>query len=195
MSETNICLEFTDPKHIQEDLTWMRVMLAHAFAQARAGQAPGTWHSIEEDQRGHRLVLNRPELLTQAETLHVVGFFSQVSHNDPELTVAVHRADEELIEEFANCPGLYSYSSLELPGGQWGNLATFRDEEARDAWANNEKHLRAVRDFAAKHYRNIRLHNARLTGQTELELLRTKFFAYTDNLTWRAVRCCDPQQR
>lgn len=198
----NTAFSFADPQKIQEDLSWMRYMVEtvagylHNPTAPEDALAPHSYNGVEEDGRLHRVVLTRPELLREEIRLTVVGFFGEVRPG-AETAEAVHKADDELIGDFPNFGGLICYMSLQLPCGQWGNLALFKNEAARDEWARNDRHTKAVRELSAKHYTSIRLHNAKLIGhlrENHLEMERTKYYAYDSSLVWRAVRDNATQQ-
>jgi hypothetical protein len=85
-----------------------------------------------------------------------------------------------------------SYSSLELAGGDWGNLILLAGEAACEHWRVSERHADATRVLAPRHYTHVRLHRGILPGGVRAGrapvLRRTKYFDYQGGDTWRAER-------
>jgi hypothetical protein len=120
----------------------------------------------------------------------VVGFFGE---RRTDLDIApLEEANAAVVREFAKYPGITSYSSMELPGGHWANMVLHDDPVDTDYWRQSTLHADAVRRLARVHYRTVRIHNARLTTPVRydpaLTILRTKYFDYTSEPEWRAVR-------
>ena len=99
--------------------------------------------------------------------------------------------DDELIGEFPTHPGVLSYSSLELDGGDWGNLILLDGDAARERWRDGERHAYAARELT-RHYTDVRLHRGVLPGGVgagrEPVLRRTRYYDYRAAVTWRAER-------
>jgi hypothetical protein len=141
----------------------------------------------------HQIVLSQVERLRTLQELIVVGFFGHMRPGAEGSSLpAVRQVDEELIADFPSFSGILSYSSLRLEGGNWGNVATFSDMAAMEAWNCNRRHFEAVRRLSALHYGSIRLHVGRLEGgvsRGEVHLLRTKYFQFDEAGVWKAL--CD----
>src|SRR5512132_2810054 len=123
---------FTDPARTADDLAAVRVMLATVrhLTEGPAGARPFVLEAREADGREHRTVIcNGPRV-----------------------------RDDELIREFPAHPGILSYSSLEVGGGDWGNLILVAGDDAREHWRTSERHAHAVRELAPRHYTDVRLH-------------------------------------
>lgn len=188
----NLCrpsqeLPFFSPVATSQDLEWMNLMLSHVRSHI---DLPPSVHVAQAQGRTHRVVTIRPDQLLTEPLLSVVGFFGEVRPGADTIE-AIHKADQDLIGEFPSFSGLLTYSSMQLPSGQWGNLAIFLNDTVRDEWGRNERHMGVVKELAARHYRNIRIHHARLTlplDVAKLEIERTKYYAYENPLVWKAVR-------
>jgi hypothetical protein len=85
-----------------------------------------------------------------------------------------------------------SYSSLELDGGDWGNLILLDGDAARQRWRDGERHAYAARELAPRHYTSVRLHQGILTGGVDAGrdpiLRRTRYYDYQAAVTWCAER-------
>jgi hypothetical protein len=138
----------------------------------------------------HRAIVCDPRRLGDGRDLVWVGFFAVKRRDrDPApLTVM----DDELIGEFPAHPDVLSYSSLELPDGDWGNLILLDGDRARERWREGERHAYAARELAPRHYTDVRLHQGVLPGGVgggrEPVLRRTKYYDYRGAVTWRAER-------
>jgi hypothetical protein len=66
----------------------------------------------------HRLAIYQPEALLVQRPLSFVGFISgKQKHLRPCVAQAIQRADQKLVEELADAPGILSYTSLQLQNG------------------------------------------------------------------------------
>ncbi len=149
----------------------------------------------EPDGCPHRVVIcNWADLKTDT-TLAVVGFFGQRRPDADELRT--HMADSVLLQEFVEHPDLLSYSSLQLPSGQWGNLVLFRRPEGLQHWSRSRFHAQAAQEISPHYYFSIRLHNGVLVGGLfggqPIRLVRTKYYDYAGpplpgRPFWQAVR-------
>lgn len=188
---------FADPEHSLADLAILEYMRAHlrsALAEpaAAAYGAPSaglrTEWLAEDGGRQQRLVLPAPDRLLSAGDLAVVGFFGQRRADaDPAVMGDI---DDQLIEELVARPYVLSYSSLELPDGNWANLVLLEHTAGMEHWRASPKHAYAVRELAPRFYATIRLHNGALAGGLAAEritLLRTKYYDFGAGC-WQATR-------
>lgn len=194
--ETGEDRDFTAPARTAEDLRAVgRMLETLRQAVARAGQWPAgprplTLEEREADGRAHRAIVCDARRLGAGRDVTWVGFFAEKRRDrDPTpLTVM----DDELIEEFPAHPDILSYSSLELAGGDWGNLILLATEEAREHWRTSERHAYAARELAPRHYTHVRLHQGVLPGGVlggrAPVLRRTRYYDYREEATWRAER-------
>ena len=187
---------FTHPDHTFSDLVCVhaileRVCLAlehtHMFPPEKMGLR--LTHT-EPDGRQHKLVLTQPRRLAKAVPLWVVGFFGQ---RQPGADISpLSAVNEKLIGEFPQNPDLLSYSSVELAGGDYGNVVLFGGEGAKDSWNNSRRHAEAVRDLAPGYYASIRLYNGLLPSgimtPKGIRLHRVKYYEYSPEGLWKAVR-------
>jgi hypothetical protein len=186
---------FTDPARTPHDLAAVRVMLAGvrrvmSVAGAPAGPRALVMDGREADGRGHRTIVCNTERLRDGRAVAWVGFFA-AKRRDVD-AAPLHSVDDELIQEFSAHPGVLSYSSLEVGGGDWGNLILLDGDDAREHWRTSERHAHAARELAPRHYTDVRLHLGLLTGgirAAETPILRmTKYYDYRDAVTWRGER-------
>ena len=188
--------DFTAPARTTEDLQAigrMLEVLRHEVARATrppTGARSTTLETRELDGRAHRAIVCDAGRLGADRDLTWVGFFAEKRRDrDPSpLTVM----DDALIEEFPAHPGIVSYSSLELVGGDWGNLILLEGDADRDRWREGERHAYAARELAPRHYTHVRLHHGLLPrgvpgGQAPV-LHRTKYYDYRGDAAWRGAR-------
>ncbi len=191
---------FTDPGRSAEDLTVMIYMADRLYwILSRSGELTVMLRPLrldfqEADGRKHRVVVARPDELLLERDLTVVGFFGQKrAEADPALFGTF---DQELIDEFGQNPDILSYSSLQLPCGNWGNLVLFSRPEAKQQWGASPKHTYVAHELAPSYYTSIRLHNGQLPSglvrSEDLTLQRTKYFDFRENGWWQAVREVQP---
>ena len=188
--------DFTDPAQVSQDLKAVGVMLAairRALA-AGAGRPEGPRSLVLAlpgvEGRAHRALVCDARRLDDGRDLAWVGFFAVKRRDrDPAPLTAM---DDELIGEFPAHPGVLSYSSLELDGGDWGNLILLDGDAARERWRDGERHAYAARELAPRHYTDVRLHQGVLPGGVgagrEPVLRRTRYYDYRAAVTWRAER-------
>jgi hypothetical protein len=183
---------FTDPARTVHDLAAVRVMLAtvRRLTDGLAGARPFVLELREADGREHRTIVCNGARLQESRDVAWVGFFA-AKRRDVD-AAPLHARDDELIREFPSHPGILSYSSLEVGGGDWGNLILLAGDEAREHWRTSERHAHAVRELAPRHYTDVRLHVGSLAGGVRVgrePILRlTKYYDYRDAVTWRAER-------
>lgn len=186
---------FSDPEHSWRDLVTLEYMCRRLYqiVQTHAGLAARSYIYLHEpDRRQHRLIVTDPTTLLNAQTLAVVGFCGQKRATlDPSLVREMEEVDDALIGELTGQPYLLSYSSMQLPDGNWANLVIMRSTEGIEHWRTSPRHAAAVIELSPHYYRSIRLHNALLTSglaSPRLTLLRTKYYDYRDGQYWMAVR-------
>ena len=189
--ETAAGRDFTAPARTTEDLRAIgRMLEVLRHEVARAKRPPTTLETRERDGRAHRAIICDAGRLGAGRDLTWVGFFAEKRRDrDPSpLTVM----DDALIEEFPAHPDVLSYSSLELVGGDWGNLILLDGDAARDRWREGDRHAYAARELAPRHYTHVRLHHGLLPrgvlgGQAPV-LHRTRYYDYQGDAPWRGAR-------
>lgn len=187
---------FTAVEMTQRDLTHVRVLITDLTEvltdtqdtlKHRAPFESTTW---QVDRLTHRVLICNEELLLAHPELCLVGFFG---NRRAEVDVTpLEKANAEIVAEFAKYPGILSYSSVELADGNWINLVLHDDPVDTEYWRKSELHARAVDRFSADHYQSVRIHNGHLTGclgdRPDATIHRTKYFDYSGEREWRAVR-------
>lgn len=190
---------FTHPRHTAHDLSVLRYMIDELcllleqpsyYAQQ---PAPAPLIQLETNGRQHRLVIAQPEQLQPNRPLTVVGFFGQKRQRiSVSLAPLMEAMDQALREEFPLHPDLFSYSTLELPSGDCGNLVLFAHDEAINQWGHGQSHLQAVYELSPSYYDSIRLYNGRLPlglmVSNLLHLSRIKYYDFSQVPLWRGVR-------
>jgi hypothetical protein len=186
---------FTDPAHTAADLVAIRTMAARLRQLLDGSMGTRVVESREPDGRQHRVVLGAGDRLGTGRDLGFVGFFAVkrlgLDH------AALTRTDDELIEELPGHSGILSYSSLELPDGNWGNLILLDPPEAGEHWRTSAKHAWAASELAPRHYTVVRLHNGLLPGGLRSGhdplLTRTRYHDFRSPAVWRAERAGPPR--
>jgi hypothetical protein len=189
---------FANPEHSYADvliLEYMRARLRETLGEAAMalGDPPKRELSIlsikEDGERLHRMVVLSRQQLLDAAALTVVGFFGHKRASaDPTILADV---DTDLLLEFLHHNYVLSYSSLELPDGNWANLVLLLDASGIEHWRVSQRHAYAARELAPLFYKTIRLHNGTLPGglaAPQLVLLSTKYYDYSDDNWWHAIR-------
>jgi hypothetical protein len=142
----------------------------------------------------HRLLICDEMRLRAHPDLCVVGFFAE-RRSGVDFR-PLDEANTAIVGEFAKYPGILSYSSLELANGGWGNLVLHDDPVDPDYWRRSELHAKAVSHLSPIHYKNVRIHNARLTApvmdRPRFMVKKTKYFDYSGEQEWRAERTLIP---
>lgn len=145
------------------------------------------WHV---DGLTHRLIICSMDRLRSHEGPYVVGFFGE-RRTDLDIT-PLEETNTEIVAEFTKYPGILSYSSVELAGGHWANMVLHSDPIDTEYWRRSPLHTQAVESLSPVHYRNVRIQNARLTGDVrsavEFELRMTKYYDYSGSSLWSARR-------
>lgn len=144
----------------------------------------------DQDSWIHRIVLAQPERLRNLTPLTLVGFFGQ-RREDANLELA-HEFDNTLIKEIPENPDLLSYSTIALQNDDYANMVIFANPEALNDWSRSQAHAQAVNQLAPGYYWSIRLYNGILPqgiadGQN-LHLVRAKYFDYSSDPMWHAIR-------
>ena len=187
---------FTAVDLIERDIATLLELLADVRSVLREVDA-GT-RAIEPYQRmawkvddlTHRLIICNEAKLRYRDRTSAVGFFGERrTQVDP---APLEEANTAIVAEFAEYPGILSYSSVELPGGKWANLVLHDSPVDREYWRGSELHSRAVQVLSPVHYRNVRIHNAELTDaltdSPNFVLERTKYYDFEGGAEWRAQR-------
>ena len=120
----------------------------------------------------------------------VVGFFGDVRTEQG--AKVLERANDRIVEEFKDYPGILSYTSFELTGDRWANLVIHDEPDVAQQWRGSQRHASAVQDLSPIHYRNVRIHNGRvpggLPGGNWVVIHRTKYWDYRAKKVWHAIR-------
>jgi hypothetical protein len=180
-----------DLGHLQEMARTLRRVLT---APVPAGARPLVLDAAPPGGRAHRIVLCDEGRLRTASAPALVGFFAEkrlgVDH------APLTETDDLLIGEFPAYPGILSYSSLELPDGNWGNLIVLDPPETREHWRTSARHAWAAEVLAPRHYTVVRLHHGRfpggVLGPAGPVLTRTRYFDFQGPVPWRAERSVTP---
>lgn len=188
---------FTHPEHVVEERKFMLLMadsllnILNAQPEGLKGSAPIVVLHGQEGTGWQRQIINRPVELSLGHPLTVVGFFGQ-KLDRMDLVQERNSLDQALISDFPNHPYLLSYSSLELPSGDFGNLVIFSRQEGKDHWSACPTHIRAVSELAPEYYASVRLYNGvlprGLQANHALRLTCVKYYDYTASTIWRAQR-------
>lgn len=194
--------EFVDPTHNQGDLAALEYMRARLIAMLRdappaAAEPPNREvpirYASEPTGQVHRMVILAPQRLIEHPNLAVVGFCGQKRADaNAELLQAV---DAELLQEFLHHTYVLSYSSIELPDGNWANLVLLDDPTGIEHWRASQRHAYAARELSPQHYQSIRLHNGVLPGglgAPQIVLTSTKYYAFEPAGWWQAMRMYEP---
>jgi hypothetical protein len=142
----------------------------------------------------HRLLICDVARLRSHDGLCVVGFFADRKTNVE--IWPLEEANSEIVREFKDYPGILSYSSMEIEGGHWANLVLHDDPIDTSFWRTSRLHAKAVERLSPQHYRNVRIHNGRLTAslfnRPTIRIHKTKYFDYSGAHEWRAERDFGP---
>lgn len=187
---------FTSLELYTSDIVVLNGMLQDlrvVLSEAEAGTRVVTLHkriAWKVEGLTHRVLICNVERLMAPEEVCAVGFFSE-RHTGLDIQ-PLEQANLEVVGEFKQYPGILSYSSVELPRGHWANLVLHDTPDVAERWRESERHARAVADLSHVHYKNVRIHNAKLAeglfGNAALRIERTKYFDYDGDEEWRAVR-------
>jgi hypothetical protein len=143
----------------------------------------------EPDGHSHRYFVPKVAALTQTKKVYLVGFFSHKKEGAPKNHFG--NLDERLIKELPTYREILSYSTMGLPGGDFGNLVLLSNEEAKAKWMQGEIHSQAVA-LSPAYYQFVRINNGGLPEGIKrpdsLRITRVKYYDYTENPPWKAVR-------
>jgi hypothetical protein len=190
--------QFAAPEHSLADLAVLEAMRERLRQVLGApGSAAGNpdraeihvQYVHEEHNRLHRVVLIDRTALRSSGELAFVGFFG---HRRGDANPALLQdIDTELIQEFLHHRYVLSYSSCELPDGNWANLVILQHIDGIQHWRASQKHAYAARELAPQYYTGIRLHNGALPAGLDsphMELTTTKYYDFGSGELWHAIR-------
>lgn len=197
--ETVLTHPCTDVSLFAPDLDVMAYMLQDLRTLVRSAEAgkvsmsqhePLVWnvHGLRR-----RTVVCDPIRIRLHERVCIVGFFGNRRTEMP--YAELDAIDAALIDEFADYPGILSYSSIELADDYWANLVVHAEPEDRDAWRTSNAHRHAV-ELSPHLYSSVRIYNGHLPGSVAgnraIEIDTTKYWDYDSDPVWRAMRRFDP---
>ena len=187
---------FTSTKLYQRDIAVMTAMLEDVrnieSAASSGARVVRPYQKISWKTHGYKrhVIICNPDRLTGIRDLLAVGFFGERRAGVD--SRALERANTEIVKEFADYPGILSYSSFELPGDRWANLVLHEDEQVPARWRGSVRHASAAERLSPIHYRNVRIHNAHIPGGLRggnwAVIRRTKYWDYRAKAVWSAVR-------
>ena len=145
-------------------------------------QQPLLYQLQERHGRKHRIVIDRHQELFQKLPFAFVGFISKRKRSLlPSIVEEIQQTDQKLIAELIKAPGILSYSSLELPFGDWCTLVVLADVSAKRQIKGTETHVYAAYHLAHAYYEWIRLHTGTMPeglDHEEMRLLKTKYYTF-----------------
>jgi hypothetical protein len=167
------------------------LMRSHAAGKTElVAHQPTVWqvHGLRR-----RVVVCEPDLICARDRVCVVGFFGERREDiDYE---SLEELELTLLLEFRRFPGILSYSSMELANEYWANLVVHSEPDDTDAWRTSQAHARAV-GVSPRLYSSVRIHNGHLEGgipgSHAIAIDRTKYWDYSVDPVWHAVREFDP---
>ncbi|GJM37245.1 MAG: hypothetical protein DHS20C19_06120 [Acidimicrobiales bacterium] len=186
----------TEVGHYEGDIALLNYLLQDLRALIRqAGRddtafEPQQVISWEVHGLARRTVICDPAGLADSSDVLMVGFFGdrRADADQP----AIDTSEMDLINEFADYPGILSYSSVELVDGYWANLVVHREPDDREAWRSSHVHQDAVERIAPMAYHGVRIHNGCIiggvVGQHTVVIEITKYWDYDVSPTWHAIR-------
>jgi hypothetical protein len=99
--------------------------------------------------------------------------------------------DKRLTEQIPTYPGILSYSTMAMPGRDFGNLVLLSNEEIKSKWMHGKIHNKAV-ELSPDYYQFVRINNGILPNGVmdpkSLQITRVKYYDYTEDPPWKAVR-------
>jgi hypothetical protein len=183
------------PRHYPRDLALMNYLLQDMRSLIRLstmGARVLTPHErLEWTVHGlhRRTIVCDPERIVLPATVHVVGFFSDRADVD---RTPLFDAEDSLLSELENHPGMLGYSSMELIDNYWTNLVIHTDPADRETWRGAAVHRRAVDEVAPVVYNSVRIHKGCLidgvTGSETIRIESTSYWDYRSTPHWHAVR-------
>jgi len=184
---------FTSFTHIPKDLEiliYMAIQVCEVLETDIALLKGGNPIFVDEpDGRLHRFIIPRPEKLLSAHKNCVVGFFGQKREGvSPDYFTEYSNRLNEQIPSFL---GVLSYSTMELPDGDFSNLVLLSDETIKSKWMDGETHQLAV-EQSPGYYLSIRINNGFLPkgviNPDALQITNVKYCDYREKPPWRAER-------
>ena len=184
---------FTNTEHINKD----REILVHMAKQLGVFlekypdilEMSESIYIDEPEGHSHRYFVPRVKALTQTKKVYLVGFFSHKQEGAPSNHFG--DLDDRLIKELPTHHEILSYSTIGLPGGDFGNLVLLSNEEAKTKWMQGEIHNQAVA-LSFDYYQYVRINNGVLpegiTKPDLLQITRVKYYDYGEDPPWKAVR-------
>ncbi len=160
-------------------------IMSGAFAVIE--DAPVQWsvHGL----RRRTIVLDLERAL-EPRTVHIVGFLGD--RRPDAANSGIEEVEVDLVDELSTRPGLITYSSMEVMGDQWANLVVHEAPEVREQWRTSDRHKYAVDYVSPRANFGVRIHNGYikngLTGNEPIVIERTKYWDFTQEPTWHAVR-------
>jgi len=187
---------FTAVEVLGRDLGVLAAILddvARVLRDADAGHREITdRHTIawKDDGLLRRMIICNESRLRAHPEPCVVGFFGE---RKMDVDVGpLEEANTAIVAQFKDYPGIFSYSSIELPNHYWANLVLHDDPVDKEYWRRGELHANAARELSPLHYETVRIHSARLTAPVlqnpGFRLLKTKYWDYGENPVWTAER-------
>ncbi|MFQ5522189.1 MAG: hypothetical protein ACE5F5_01235 [Acidimicrobiia bacterium] len=187
---------FTSVDLLDHDLGILSEILADLVTllrQADAGERmivdhqPIAW---KEGGLSRRLIVCNEARLRAHPEACVVGFFGKRKMG---IDIGpLEEANSAIVAQFKDYPGIFSYSSIELPNRHWANLVLHDDPVDRKYWRRGELHAKAARELSPLHYKTVRIHNARLSAPVladpDFRLMSTKYWDYGEDPVWAAER-------
>jgi hypothetical protein len=187
---------FANPENIDHDLETLRYMLYQLCLLLEypylPGESPRTvlFQNEGTSEWFHRLVLAQPDGIWASAALVIVGFFG--SRRDDANVALAHEFDRLLVSEIPEYPGLCTYSTMALSGGNYGNLVVFTDRNSRNHWSTSQAHVQAVNSLSPNYYSTVTIYNGLLPkgllDRDALHVTRAKYFDYQCEPRWEAVR-------
>lgn len=187
---------FADPSRYDSDVALLNYLLQDLRVVARqiaTGERRIADHDhIEWAVHGlqRRTVICDVEALVEPVSRQMVGFFGDRRSDSDEWEI--EEAELDVVAEFRSHPGIISYSSTELMGGQWANLVVHRRPDDRAEWRQSAVHIVAAETVAPEIYHNVRIHNGCIpggpVGPDTVVLESTKYWDYDVTPTWHAFR-------
>ncbi len=188
---------FTAVELIDRDMSVLHGMLddlVRVLGEADDGAeeiVPHNRLAWQEEGLARRLLICDETRLRRHQDACVVGFFGE-RRTEIDIGPLEEEANSAIVAQFRNFPGILSYSSIELPNGYWANMVLHDDPVDREYWSRGALHAQAARSLGPKHYRTVRIHNARLTasvlGQPSFNVMRIKYWDYSEEVEWAAER-------
>ena len=184
---------FTSPKLTERDLGILTAMLEDLRSVMYGRLGPIVpYRKVTRRVYGLQryVIVCNPGPLLALDRLFVTGFFAE-RHGDVDVT-ELNVVNKDVIRQFPNYPGILSYTCWELSTDNWVNFIVTDRSNAAELWRSCPAHRAAVDNYAARHYRNLRIHSGHLPrglgGGRGITLDRTKYWDYESGDGWHAVR-------